>query len=522
MGTKAFISRYSERNQSFYKNNVLKEIRHVDTMAQCLEEACQEIAKMCPENIKYLGYHFEDDQKKTRELNKGIETTVSKTHVAPPVMIEDTYAKLAYFDFELTCDDVKTYKHMPIWIPLLIDDCHFYIKGNKYAAPLQIVDAITFSNKSDMLILKTMTRAIKIMKEKAVITDIYGSKFMTHAFFIHHNRTTRIPFLLFYFAHFGFFRTITYFGLDNIIQAFEGDKTNIPNDRYIFQFGTIYLGVIKENFDNNVLVRQFVACLISTVKTKRNMELDSIRNPGRWTAILGEHVTTNPQKTLEKGEGLLKTFISSYDFRTQTVINKLVDDGAPKTNMFMAIRWLFIRFNQRSYYDNSLQNKRIRFNEYLISPFVREIVNKVYRVMNSNSRTIVKIDNGDEKQSERKMKKLLDIFKISQYIIVNSLNGKISVQKTGMNVVKYSSLSNDNVLAGPLAEYTFAGPGAPSTNKSGKRSSSVNNKFSPDYLGNICIVTSSVKEPGITGQLTPDPNIDIDKGIFVIDPQLIR
>lgn len=522
MGTKAFISRYSDTNDKFYKNSILKDIRKVDTMADCLEEACVEIAKMCPDNIKYIGYHFEDDEKKMRELNKGVETVVSKTHTAPPVMIEETYAKLAYFTFELKCEGIKTIKHVPIWIPLLIDDCHFYIKGNKYAAPLQIVDAITYSNKSDMLILKTMTRAIKFVRAKTTITDIYGKEFRTHSFFIYHNQTTKIPFLLFYFSYFGFFRTIKFFALENVVTIYEGDKSNVPTDKYIFPFGTVFIGVNKENFDNNMLVRQFVACMISTIKNKRSFELDSIRNPGRWLIILGEQITTNPQKTLEKGEGLLKTFISAYDFRIQTIINKLVTDGAPKTNMFMAMRWLFIRFNQRSYYDSSLQNKRIRFNEYLISPFVKEIVGKVYRFMNSSGRILIKGEDGDDKKAERKMRKLLDIFKISQYIIVNSLNGKINVQKTGMNVVKYSSLSNDNVLSGPLSEYTFAGPGAPSTSKSGKRSSSVNNRFTPDYLGNICIVTASNREPGITGTLTPDPDINLDKGVFEIKPQLIR
>lgn len=522
MGTKAFISLYSEKNAKFYKNSVLTDMRKIDTMEQCLSEACEEIAKMCPDNIKYLGFHFEDSDKKSRELNKGVETAISKTHTAPPIMIEETYAKLAYFEFELNCDGIKMFKRLPIWIPLLIDNCHFYIKGNKYSAPLQIVDAITFSNKSDMLILKTMTRAIKIMKSKTTIVDIYGKEFRTHTFYIHHNRTTKIPFLLYYFAHFGFFKTLTFFGLDNIVSLYEGDKTNVPADKYIFQFGSVFIGVNKENFDNNILVRQIVACILSTLKGKRSFEVDSIRNPAKWMVILGDQITTNPQKTLEKGEGLLKTFISSYDFRTQTIINKLIDDGEPKTNMFMAIRWLFIRFNQRSYYDNSLQNKRIRFNEYLISPYVREVVDKVYRFMNSTNRVSMKGDNGDDKKAERKMNKLLDIFKISPFIIVNSIVGKISVKKTGMNVVKYSSLSNDNVLAGPLSEYTFAGPGAPSTSKSGKRSSSVNNKFSPDYLGNICIITASNREPGVTGQLTPNPNIDKDKGIFVIKPQLMR
>lgn len=522
MGTKAFISRYSDNNQKFYKNSVLRDIRKIDSMVDHLEEACIEISKMCPDNIKYIGYHFEDDEKKMRELNKGIETTVSKTHTAPPVMIEETYAKLVYFTFELNCEGIKTIKHMPIWIPLLIDDCHFFIKGNKYAAPLQIVDAITYSNKADTLILKTMTRAVKLVRSKTTISDIYGKEFRTHTFFIYHSRTVKIPFLLFYFSHFGFFKTIKFFGLENVINIYEGDKSIVPQDRYIFQFGSLYLGVLKENFDNNVLVRQFVASILSTVKNKRSVELDLVRNPVRWTMILGEHIATNPQKTLEKGEGLLKTFISAYDFRLQMIINKLIDDGAPKTNMFMVFRWLFIRFNQRSYYDSSLQNKRIRFNEYLINPFVKDIVNKVYRFINSSNRYAMKGDNGDKIKAERKMSKLIDIFKISQYIIVNSINGKLSVQRTGMNVVKYSSLVNDNVLSGPLSEYTFAGPGAPPTSKSGKRSSSANNRFTPDYLGNICIITASNREPGITGQLTPDPRIDLDKGIFVIKQQLTR
>lgn len=519
MGTKAFISSYSDRNIVHYQNNILCDIRKKDTITDYLEKACEEIAKKCPENIKYLGYSVDTSDKKNRELNKGEDNGNTKNNEVV-VSLEETYAKLVYFNFSLTCDGIKMIKHLPIWVPMLIDDCHFYIRGNKYSAPLQIVDAITYSNKNNILILKTMTRAIKFLKTKSTIVDIYGKEFRTHSFYIHHSTSVRIPFLLFYFSHFGFFKTIKYFGLENIIDVYVGDKTDVPTDRYIFPFGSSYIGVKKDNFDNNVLVRQFTACIISTIKGKRAFEISSIRNPGRWLRELGEQISNNPQKVLEKGEGLLKTFITSYDFITQSVINKLIDDGVPKTNMFMVIRWLFIRYTQRSHYDNSLQNKRIRFNEYLIDPFVKEIVRKVYRFINSvstNKKTV-----GDDRNSDKHMNKLLDVFKISPFIIVNALIGKISIQKTNMNIVKYSSLSNDNVLAGPLSEYTFAGPGAPSTSKSGRRSSSANNRFTPDYLGNICIVTSSNHEPGITGQLTPTPNIDLDKGVFVIKKQLTR
>ena len=48
----------------------------------------------------------------------------------------------------------KVYVECPLYIPLYVDNYHFYIKGNKYSAPYQIIDAITYTNRENMKVLK--------------------------------------------------------------------------------------------------------------------------------------------------------------------------------------------------------------------------------------------------------------------------------------------------------------------------------------------------------------------------------
>ena len=104
---------------------------------------------------------------------------------------------------------------MAIWIPLLYDNAHFYIKGNKYSCPLQVIDAITFTKKN-VLVLKTITRAIKFERVKANITDIFGNKYNTSKIMVYVTKKS-VPLVLYFFACFGFFRTLKYFGVDDKI-----------------------------------------------------------------------------------------------------------------------------------------------------------------------------------------------------------------------------------------------------------------------------------------------------------------
>ena len=111
---------------------------------------------------------------------------------------------------------------------------------------------------------------------------------------------------------------------------------------------------------------------------KRGLDKEAIEDVVRWKIILGSSISEN--NPLEKGKGLVKTFIISLDYRTISNIENLVG-GSPKENMFAVVRWMFLKFSTLSSKSSNLLNKRIRISEWIIDPFLKETFRKLYRYL---------------------------------------------------------------------------------------------------------------------------------------------
>jgi hypothetical protein len=497
------IANFSTKNDNQFNNELIYGIRHNDEMAKHIDEACKAIVQLIPEYVKYNGYHYQNIRSKMVDLNKADDDSGTKGNKIR-INVANTYAKEAIFEFECSFGGQTVKQNFSIWIPMLWDNAHFYIRGNKYSCPLQVIDAITFTKKN-VLVLKTITRAIKYEREKATITDIYGNKYITSKILIYSTPKKAIPVLIYFFACFGFFKTLKYFGADKFINIYSGDiGSGIPKDEYVFKFGAVYLGVDKKAFNENSVLRQFVATILAT--QKRTMTMNYIRDPVKWTSLLGE--TLSLQKSLEKGVALLKTFNNSLDYHTRDIIRELVP-GTERNNIFAVTRWIFSNYAALTNKDDGLQNKRIRLGEYLISPFIKTFTERIYRFINTPAN--IKTLDG-----------LLDVFKIKSTIILNSIIGKISPTKTGMTIAKFSSESNDDALVNTLLMVTKTGPGSPS--EKSKRVSIALRQFPIDYLGNINLIEGqSAGAPGMSHYICPiNSTFNLKKKIFDIDPVLIK
>lgn len=499
------VANFSKMNDGMFNDDLILNMRKKDEMADHIDAACRAVAQMAPEYIKYKGYHYQNVRSKMIDLNQSDnEGDISKNEIR--VNIAETYAKEAIFEFECTFNGQVVKQNMPIWIPMLYDNSHFYIRGNKYSCPLQIIDSITFTKKN-LLVLKTITRAIKFEREKATLTDIDGNKYSTSRIMCYLTKKS-VPVLLPYFACFGFYKTLKYFGVENYISIYsdtdESKKDYRPADKYLFKFGSCFMGVDIKAFKENAVLRQFVATALAT--QKRTMDRDYINNPVRWTSLLGESIS--PQKTLEKGISLLKTFNNTLDYHTRDIINELIP-GSERNNIFAVTRWIFVDYATLTSKDDGLQNKRLRLAEYLISPLTKDFVSNVYRFVN----TLDKL---------KTMEGLLDVFKIKSTIILNSIIGKISPKKTGLTIAKFSSESNDDALVNALLTVTKTGPGSPS--EKSKRVSIQLRQFPLDYIGNINFIEGqSAGAPGMTHYLCPlSKNFDTKRHIFNIDPVLMK
>lgn len=497
------IANFSKMNDGKFNDDLIYGIRKNDEMAKYIDEACKAVVQLAPEYVKYMGYHYQNIRSKMIELNKSDDTSNTKKNEIR-INVNNTYAKEAIFDFECSFGGQTVKQSFSIWVPMLYDNSHYLIRGNKYSCPLQIIDAITFTKKNT-LVLKTITRAIKFLREKAVITDIYGQRYTTSKIMIYSTAKKAVPVLLYYFACYGFYKTLKYFGVDEYISLYSGDiGSNIPKDKYIFKFGSVFLAVKQQPFNTNSVLRQFVATILAT--QKRTMNMNYIRNPVKWISLLGE--TLSIQKSLEKGMALLKTFNSSLDYHTRDLIKQLVP-GTERNNIFAVTRWIFTNYATLTSKDDGLQNKRIRLSEYLISPFIKMFTEKIYRFINTP-------------EKYKTLDGLCDVFKIKSTLILNSIIGKISTEKTGMTIAKYSNEPNDDALANTLLMATKTGPGSPS--EKSKRVSMQLRQFPIDYLGNVCLVEGqSAGAPGMSHYICPlNDTFDKDKKIFNIDPVLIK
>ena len=383
---------------------------------------------------------------------------------------------------------------MPIYIPLFIDGYHYYIRGNKYSAPYQLTDAITYTNKDDMVVLKTMTRAIKISRDKVIVHDVHGHQYNSHVFGLYIS-SKRVALLLYYFAYYGFVKTAKYFGCEKFFAVYDECPIEPDPERIFFKFGSLFIGVDRKRFEDNYLLRQYIATCLSL--SKKGINVESIQRVAYWKTLLGASISET--KPLEKGTGLLYTFITALDHRTMINIQNLVG-GSPKMTMFSVVRWMFMRYNHLVAKTGSLENKRLRLAEYIITPLIRVMYSKLYRFMNTSHKT-------------KDVNRLLDIFKVSSAIILNAIIGKTRSKNLGLNIAKYSSYVNDMALLNVATKFTTAGPGSP-MERSGKLVGASYRRFDTSSVGKVCLIATSNSDPGVSGSIVPSAQIDLKTMTF--------
>lgn len=500
MKQKAWVNRYCKQFDTFNDDLILK-VRKKDKIETYLDEMWSEIARHVPENIEYLGYHYDDSGRRFRELNAGKD----KTHSGKKNMsIYDTAARLCVFEFKLTNLNQQTgkvetiYVETPIYIPLYVDDYHFLIAGSKYSAPYQITDAITYTNKSNMIVLKTKTRAIKMTREKKnnPIVDVHGNRFNSCYIYYLYMTSKKTPFLLYYFAYFGFMNTFRFFGADRYCKFYTECPIEADPNNFWFKFGTIYIAVDKKAFGDYYNLRMFIFTVLEC--QKRNMDQDAIENTTRWKIILGAAISES--SALEKGEGLVRTLRISLDPRTKDNIEKLVG-GGKKDNMWSVVRWMFLSFVTLSSKTNSLLNKRIRISEWIVDPLLRERYDKLYRYLGTPEKS-------------RDMNRLADVVKCPEGFILGAICGKNRRGLT-LDIAKWDSGVNDNAICKDGLRYVTGGPGtAASVSGSGSRTGSSYRVFGITYVGRLDIYTSSNSDPGTSGLISPFAKVKLDTLTF--------
>jgi hypothetical protein len=494
---RGFLASYSNQFDRI-NEDIVRNIRLEDNMVEKIEEICIELTKSFQDNnatVKYLGCDFDDSKNRFREANisKKKDSKTGKFADVQYVNVNQTFSRLAVFHFNVKYVNPKTKQttitdiNMPIYIPQFIDDYHYYIRGNKYSAPYQLTDSITYLGRNDSIVLKTLTRAIKLSREVKVLKDVHGLEYKTHAFYVHISKK-KMPFLLYYFAFYGFFTTLKYFGVEKIIKLYKECPIDPDDDTIYFKYGKIYLGVARFAFNAMYELRQFVATILQL--QRKLLDLEYIRNAYYWRMMLGSFISAN--KSYSQGIEILNTFIVSLDARTIKNIKNII--GGPERNTsFAVLRWMFKNYSSLSNKNMSLQNKRLRYTEYIVAPLIRDLQNKLNRFLKTNP-------------AMRDKKRLFDVFKSSPSIIVNAIIGKTNNKNQVLSIAKYSNQVNDMAIFTAL-KYTRAGPGT-AIEKIGKRAGITYRIMDTTYAGNVDLISTSSGSVGISGVLTPYANVD--------------
>lgn len=491
-----FVKYYSDFYAYPINEKLIKNIRKNDNIVEYIEEACIELQKALPNIITYAGYEYDDRPNALREISAD-ENACADTNNQYVVNIDYSYSRLAIFKFKIKFEGETRIIKMPLYIPLLYDDYHFYIRGNKYAAPYQLIDAITYAGKGDSIVLRSMTRLIEFVRKKVSIKDVHGIEYSTHEFYIKVN-SKKVPFLLYYFAHFGFVKTLEYFGTEKFFKFYTSCPPE-PVDEYVFfKFGKVYMAVDRIRFlnPNSQLLRQFVASILTL--SKKGLDKNNISDANYWKNVLGSIMSET--NSFDKGVSFLNTFITTIDHRTMRNLN-LIEGGTPKKSTFGVVRWMFIKYNLLYNRSRDIYNKRLRLGEYIVAPLIKDLYTRLYRFINTTKRM-------------RDITRVTDIFKMQKGIIQNSIIGKYKLLP--LNIVRYSSYVNDMSLLNVGLKYTIAGPGTP-MEKSGKFTGISFRQFTPSYMGKVCLITTSSGDSGVNGLISPFAEIDEDTLTFKKD-----
>lgn len=488
---KDFVSKFSDKFVNMVNSDIIKS-RQNERTVEYINDLCKEIAKLYGSEVEYLGYESNDKITQLREINK---TKTKKSFKGIVLSTEETYARAYNFKFKLNFKGEIRKITMLLYVPLIFEDgANYYVKGNKYCTPFQLVDAVTYNrvdskNKYDEVCLKTSTQDIKMQRFHLIIKDINEESYNVNRYNIKlNNKIKNVPFLLFYFATFGFFRTLKYFNIDNPIVGVrlfkELPDLNIWKDFIFFKYGKLYMSVRREIFLNSSRVRDLVGTIIST--KKKNIYDETIKSVDFWTMMLGSFLSQN--NTLSSGHSLKLTFSNALDPRTTDLLDVFVGKKDLNTT-YSVVRWMFDNYSINVSKDSSLVNKRLSLSEVLIHPLKQKLLQKYFSYSRSHG-------------GYRDIKRLEDGFiKVNPSIILDNLIGK-----TGLATSRYSNVVNDFSLLS-ITKTTQTGPGSV-----GAKSSHVPREFRrlhPSMIGRVDLISTSVNNPGSSLNILPNCPVNL-------------
>ena len=432
--------------------------------------------------IKILGFDYNTDER-TIDINDFIikrnKKRKKKERVNYKFTADERYGSLTA-TVQITVeepapkDGVKQIKQCTIPVKILVpikdEDGYYTIKGKKYLMIYQLVDKSLYSTAQTVTVKSLMPIAIK--RVPVTETDIHGNEYKLPLYNIFIFRK-EINVLMLYACE-GLDSAFQFLGVHNIMSFIdmEGkDEETLMGDEKNLYFrisASVYLKVNKQLFDEFVYVKAMVGMTMGIVSNRFTMDL--INDKEHWIKKLGG-------MNLSKGESLRLSFARLLDETTKQELKINEDD---KKDIYSLIRWMMMNFNELRQKDNlSLENKRLRCNEYIASLLTMEFSSRIIRVIS--------------KGPKADMDTFKDIFKFPGDILISAMH------RSG--ILRFDENINDMDF---FSKFRWSSKGPHSVG--GKNSNNIaitQRGIYPSFLGYIDVIVSGNSDPGTSGVLSP-------------------
>lgn len=370
-----------------------------DSLVEYIINACKSLEVL--DYITFEGYDYIEDESKI-DINKYIHKRKKskKTENIKYRYINDSRCAELILHFKITFKDKIKIIKKPILIPIPDDDGFYLIKGTKYFLLYQLVDSSTYNN-SDSLTLKSLMPVVlkRVSKE---FKDIDGLTYEAPTYTIKVFKKY-VDVMLFYFAKVGVKKTLSFFGVDEIID-FVPEPNDKENNIYFQINSKLFLQVNKNFFAKYQYVKSIVFMILSI--TTNRLNFDNIYSSVYWIERLGSNNNTKQYNYYEKGLSSLTYFDRLLDENTKKVV-KIHPEH--KRNIYTILRWMIQNFNELRKKDNlDLRNKRLRCNEYIAALLTKSFSDRVNRIIGYGNKVTIE--------------KISEIFKFNGDIIIKQLH----------------------------------------------------------------------------------------------------
>ena len=407
-------------------------------------------------NIKILKFEY-NDMESDININKHIfkreKKKKKKDRFDFKFINDDRYGCLTVY-IQITIEEVdpktgeKTIRQKllkkQMLIPLQDDEGYYYIKGKKYYIIYQLCDKSTYTSSSSVTLKSLMPIAVKrasisaenFVRSSAHAEDVRGTNYLLPVYNVFVFKK-EIPIILFYAAN-GMQWGLSYLGLDEVIH-FVPDVENADYEKnlYFAISSKCYIEVNKELFLLHPYVQSIVGSLLH-VSTNR-MSVEDMYSRENWIKRLSNN------NTVEKGNDIL-VFVNRLMDETTKKILKLNTHN--KDDVYAVLRWIMQNFNNLRLKDNlSLDNKRLRCNEYIASLLTIEFSKRLNKIITLGAKAT--------------MTDFMDMFKIPGNLLIQKMHSsgilrfddtindmdffsKFKFTRT-FNMVRYRAICRDNL-----------------------------------------------------------------------------